>query len=276
MTTIRGLLSLGLLVTTLSIAMPQSASAQASTDEVARRLVGSGIEAARARDWVTARENFRKAYEIQPLPLTLYNLAAAQEKTGQFVEADRSYRIFLRETQPGQNDDFRAAAIKSRDKLQGKICYVVVTVKNLHDQDTLRVGSREIAHAVLGESIPSNPGTIYVSVDRDGQTIARQQYTLAAGSTRQLQLSVAKKAPPPIVSAQPNPANGGVQVGGNTNTGATSPGAVEEEGGNGALLWTAVGVVGVVAVGAAVGATLAFTPGPNYESTKETVNLAAR
>jgi hypothetical protein len=147
-----------------SLLVPAAPAWSQASEEVARRLISEGVEAARSRDWITARDRFQRAYEIQPLPLTLYNLGTAQEKTGLLVEADRAYRIFLKETVAGELDRFRQAAIEARTGLRARIAYLVLKSPNLAPGDVVRVDQRELARAVLGEALPSNPGTYTLTV----------------------------------------------------------------------------------------------------------------
>lgn len=249
------------------------AQAQVSTEDLARRLVGEGIEAAKARDWVSAKESFQRAYEVQPLPLTLYNLAAAQEKTGDLVQADRSYRVFLRETQVGEYDGFRESAQTRRVALRQRIAYVVIQAPNLVRTDVLRVGSTELAHAVLGQAVPSNPGPLLVEVERGGQVVAVTNVELAEGASARVRLDVPPYLPtlPKVAAATPD-ADPTVQV----SSGPTE--ARDETGGGGVLqsgwFWTVVGVLAVA--GAGVGGYFALRPGDPYVSNLERVTISGR
>ncbi len=267
------------------------------TGDIARRLVGEGIEAARSQDWITAQDRFARAYEIQPLPLTLYNLAAAQEKTGDLVGADRSYRIFLRETAPGETDDFRRIAIERRKALKGRICYVVLSAENLDPDDVVLVDGKEIAHAVLGESLPSNPGALNVRVERHGQVVANQRVALSEGDTQRVELTLPAYEPPmaaPAATSErgaaqngaPAPATGSSPAAAD-NPGAAAPAAAaeDEEGSVFAspILWGTVGAVALgtvvlVAAGAAGGVIAYFTPSdkPVTTSTIDPVAIEGR
>lgn len=251
------------------------ASAQVATEELARRLVGEGIEAAKSRDWVTARDRFQRAYEIQPLPLTLYNLAAAEEKTGQYVEADRAYRIFLRETVEGENDAFRKAAAKRRIALRSKIAFVVVRADGIVADDVLYIGEQEIAHAVLGESIPSNPGQIMVRVVRSGQAIAQESFRLEDGQSKVVTLSVPPppEPPPALVTSAPPPPSSDVAA---AVTAAPPPPAEEEDGGvlSSPLFWGVAAVV--VLAGAGAGVYFGTRPEDPFESSIDSVSIVGR
>lgn len=262
------------LVVAVQLCWLHTAEAQVATEELARRLVGEGIEAAKSRDWVTARDRFQRAYEIQPIPLTLYNLAAAQEKTGQFVEADRAYRIFLRESVEGENDRFREAAAKRRVALRSKIAYVVVRADGIVADDVLMIDDREIAQAVLGESIPSNPGQLVVRVLRGGQAIAQESLRLSAGQSQVVTIAVPPPEVPalPAVTSAPPPsgASGATDV-----TAATTPPA-EEEGGvlSSPWFWGVAAVV--VLAGAGAGVYFGTRPNDPFDSSIESVSIVGR
>lgn len=247
------------------------ARAQVAPEEIARRLVGEGIEAAKSRDWVKARENFERAYEIQPLPLTRYNLAAAQEKTGQYVEADRSYRIFLRETTEGEYENFRQAATKRRIKLRERIAYVVVRAPGLVAGDTLMVGEQELSAAVLGESLPSNPGVVQVRVLRAGAAVASASARLGPGDSRVIELTVPPPAALPSVAA-PAPPPGAPSPA----LTASAPPPEDDDGSvfGSPWFWTAVGVV--VAAGAGTAAYFYTRPDSPFESSLGRVDIAGR
>ena len=95
-------------------------------ERLARRLRADGVEAARTGDWPRAATLFEEAYELDPRVLTLYNLAAAQMNSGLLVEADENFRRFLRATQEGTHDEFRAEASASRGLLEHRIPHASV------------------------------------------------------------------------------------------------------------------------------------------------------
>lgn len=256
-----------LFITIVGAPTQRVARAQVSTAELARQLVGEGIEAARERNWVVARDRFARAYEIQPLPLTLYNLGTAQEKTGALVEADRSYRIFLRETSEGEHAEFRRTAARRRTALREKIAYVVVDAPNLVASDVLRVGDRELAHAVLGRAIPANPGSLQITVERGEEVVAEREVSLSEGSSRRVTvdvpLFVSKPAEEVAANAQPTSLAVSESVG---KAEASSGGIFSSP-------WFWVGVGAVVVGAASVGAYFALRPEDSFESTLDPISL---
>lgn len=261
------LLTFGLLMGTHEVA-----SAQVATGELARQLVTEGVEAAKELNWVEARDRFQRAYAIQPLPLTLFNLATAQEKTGQLVEADRSYRIFLRETSEGQHDAFRKAAAERRGILKKRIAFVRLEAENLNPADVLQIGESEVAHAVLGRPIPSNPGEVTVRVRRGGEVIAEQSLVVEEGVSRRVALKLPLYVPPvPELpqAAAPSPTPVGERI-------ALQTPREEDEGGvlDSGWFWLTVGLA--VAAGAGAGLYLGLRPNDPYASDLDPISLSGR
>ncbi len=266
-------LSVGSVATTVA--------AQAGTHDLARRLVAEGIEAAKSNDWATARDQFQKAYDIKPVPQTLYNLAAAQEKTGLLVEADRSYRLYLRETEVGGNAQFRKLASQRRAELVRRIAHVTINVENLGPDDTLLVNEKEISTAVVGESIPVNPGWNKLLVRRDGADVAGQNVQLAEGASQVVALAAPAYVAPAIAPATTTSATGGRSTAGGAAPASASNGAgaseAEDEGG-GFLVPAILGggalvVVGVLAAGAGTAAALLLIPGEPTETSLDAVTI---
>src|SRR5262249_51516370 len=103
-----------------------AAALDAAAEPRAEALKQEGLEAARQKNWEPARQRFEASYALDPRPLTLYNLAAAQENTGKLLAARTSYRTFLdTSAAAGERDRFRAIA---RDKL-ANLELVIPTVR---------------------------------------------------------------------------------------------------------------------------------------------------
>lgn len=260
-----------LVAAVLVLSLARASPAQVATSEVARRLVGEGIEAARERDWLTARARFEKAYSIQPLPLTLYNLATAQEKTGQLVEADRSYRIFLRETSPGEHESFRSAAADRRGPLRRRIARITLRVPNIASNDVLRVGDKELAHAVVGQPIPANPGIVEVSLERRGSILASESVRLSEGASREVTLDV------PVFLAAELPAPTSAAPGAAVAPAAAVTTVAAEQPKSGGVLsspWFWIIAGSVVAVGTATGLYFGLRADDPFSSTIDPVRIS--
>ena len=134
-------------------------------------------------------------------------MAAAQEKTGLLVEADRSYRLYLRETEVGGSPQFRTLAAERREDLVKRIAHVTINVENMGPNDVLFVNEREVSLAVVGESIPVNPGWTKLLVRRDGADAAGQNIQLAEGASQVVALVPPAYIPPQITAPTTSPAS---------------------------------------------------------------------
>jgi hypothetical protein len=78
----------------IAIAAALLVASPASADQ-ANTLKQQGLRAAKDKNWEVARERFEQSYALDPRPLTLFNLAVAQEHTSRLVDARESYARFL-------------------------------------------------------------------------------------------------------------------------------------------------------------------------------------
>ena len=76
----------------------------------ASALKQEGLKAAKDRNWDVARERFEQSYALDPRPLTLFNLAVAQEHTDKLLEARASYTSFLDQPATSESEPFRKLA----------------------------------------------------------------------------------------------------------------------------------------------------------------------
>ncbi|MBX2811551.1 MAG: hypothetical protein KTR25_07070 [Myxococcales bacterium] len=256
------------------------AQVQVSTEELARRLVSEGVEAARDRSWIIARERFGRAYSIQPHPLTLYNLATTQEKTGMYVEADRSYRIFLRETASGEYNNFRTAAIGRRASLRKKVALIVLEIQNLQSKDILRLGQETISHAVIGSALPANPGPIEISVERANTIIMRQTKVIESGLAQSIQIELPEPPSdvPSLQALTPSqlPSSQNSVVNESSVTAELKQGSHQRRKGllSSPWFWVAVGTA--VVAGTTAGLFVALGPDEPFDSNLRPVTLSGR
>jgi len=93
----------------LAIAAIVAIASSAHADD-ADDLKRQGLKAAQDKNWELARELFQRSYERDPRPLTLFNLAVAQEHTDKLVEASASYTAFLAQPSTPDTEPFRKLA----------------------------------------------------------------------------------------------------------------------------------------------------------------------
>ena len=83
-----------------------------TTKELAKAQIISAHACSKSGDYQCALKGYQKAYEYDPAPRLLFNIAAMRRKMGNFAEASRAYQAFIKETPPGKDDQLRDEAQK--------------------------------------------------------------------------------------------------------------------------------------------------------------------
>jgi tetratricopeptide (TPR) repeat protein len=86
-----------------------------SNKELAKAQVVSAHACSKTGDFACAIAGYQKAYEYDPNPLLLFNIAQMRRKTGAWQEAERAYQSFLKEAPAGQP--------KIKDEAQTQLAY---------------------------------------------------------------------------------------------------------------------------------------------------------
>ncbi len=258
-----------LLCSMASVATACPALAQETTD--AQRALGrseyrDGVQASRAGRWDEARDAFHRAYDLVRLPEILFNLAGAQEQTGQLVEAAETYRRFLREGTTQQAAELRSDAEEFLRQLGDRIPGLRVSVTGFSTGDRLQIDGADVASAVIGRTLPVNPGHHVVVVHRGRTSLARAEVSVAEGETRATELSVPHLAPEDVALAAQRQDEARLRDSGGDRSGA-SGGLLSSP-----WFWTALGAVVVVAVVTVVLLTRPAQPDP-YVGNIETVRF---
>ena len=74
-----------------------------TSKELARAQITTAHACAKTGDYECAIKGYQKAYEYEPNPILLFNLATMRRKSGNFAEAERAYQAFLKEVPAGQD-----------------------------------------------------------------------------------------------------------------------------------------------------------------------------
>ena len=258
-----GRLWLFLLSVTLlpSLGVPRVHAQDATANEtaLARRLFRQGIEAAREGDFQAARRHFARSYALSPRPVTLLNLAGAQAQTSALVDAVEGYRVYLRITRDDGDPRRRAAAEQALAELGPRIPQVVIRLDNLAEGDVIKLDDDDIVHAVVGESLPVNPGPHSLSVERSGNALIYEEFAIEEGAREEVHLTL-PEADPSATHTVPTPretARTGVGTGRHTGDGRERGGEEDEGGGvlSSPVFWI---VVGALLVGGGVAGYLLF------------------
>lgn len=211
---------------------------------LAREVFEQGVAAVKAGQWDAAYTSFRRAYALTQDPRILMNLAAAQKKTGRLVEAQESYRTLRAQARAAGLADQSAAIERLITELQASLSRVLISVAGLEPGDEVRLDDVPVSAAVVGSSMPVDPGSRTVSVRRAGVVVAERELQLREGETREVRLDARPLPPPPApLSTMADPVGAPVEE--------TNP-----------WLWIGLGLA-VVAGGTAI-AVLASRPGEPY------------
>ena len=92
MAAVVGLMGASLCLVGVAAAQPES-----RTREQAREEFSLGSQSFSAGNFEAALRHFRRAYEIEPLPVMLYNIGNAHDRLGDLEEAVELYKRYLEE-----------------------------------------------------------------------------------------------------------------------------------------------------------------------------------
>lgn len=220
----------------------------------AATLKQQGIAAARAKDWETARARFEAAYKLDPQPLTLYNLAAAQEQTDRLIAARASFVAFLERALPGDNPRFRALAKEAIAKLDKDIPTIAIRLEGFTASVVVELDGRALPPSALAAPLQLDPGEHVIVASRGAEQLARREIMVSRGARQHTVLIAPPPAvvdrPPPVV-ARPNPAT----------PRAPAPGRAKEGGVlSSGWFWLATSVVVLGAAGAGYYYVIADAP----------------
>ena len=183
-----------LVLVALALGTPRAFADQANT------LKQQGLKAAQDKNWEVARQRFEQSYALDPRPLTLFNLAVAQEHTGQLLAARESYAAFLEQAAPGENETFRRLARDAIPTLDKAIPTLRIRATGLVPADVVEVDGQD---ATIDAPIPLDPGSHTVAVRRGREAIAQRTVALTRGRRDEVELAV--PAPPPVVPPRVEP-----------------------------------------------------------------------
>lgn len=173
-----------------------STDPSASELSVAREQFQAGLRFAEEGQWEQAYEAFERAYRITRRPLVLLNLASAQTQTGRLVEAAQNYRTFLRDPAASSEESLRAAAEQALQDVDRRIPRVTLQVADLREGDLILLDNGSLSAAVVGQSVPMNPGSHTVRVVNGELTLGTQTFTVTEGSQTEVAVSLERPAPP--------------------------------------------------------------------------------
>jgi hypothetical protein len=238
----------------LAASAPATSAPAAVAEEAAQQAFRAGVDAARQERWTDARSAFEKAYGLSPRPVVLINLAGAQARTGQLIEAARNYRRILSDAPSAETAAFKRAASEVLPSLEARIPRLRLRATGLSHADIVHVDGQPLDGATLDDAHAIDPGEHTLVVLRDGSERARVLFALAEGESRELALPL----PLPAPADRPPGATGAPAVG-STLVGA-GPTSAKAERHFWASPWPWV-VAGAVVLGGSLAALLTLSDG---------------
>lgn len=228
------------------------AFAQSEADKAtARALAVEAQQALDAKRYAEAADKFGRAEKLFHAPTLVVGLARAYVGMGKYVEAMEAYNEVIREPiSADAPEPFVNAQADAKKEIQGldeKIGWVTLRVEG-PSEPTVDLDGQSVSAASLGVRRAVNPGDHVVRVSADGWNTAEQSFSIGAGGTEEVVVTLeAQEGAPSVV-----PAEGG---GTPSDERGGDPGG---EGGGASTLtilgWTGIGVGGAgILVGAITG-----------------------
>ena len=179
-------------------------AAHAAHADTAESLKREGMAAAQQKDWELARQKFEASYALDPRPLTLFNLATAQEKADKLVAARASFRAFLEKSpRGGDAEQFRAIAKTKLAALEKAIPTLSIQISGFTAGTSVELDGRAVAAPELAAPIAVDPGDHVMVVLRGGASIVRRTVGIGRGDGAEVELTA---PPPPVTAPAPAPA----------------------------------------------------------------------
>lgn len=113
--------------------------------ELARAQVVTAHACSKTGDYDCAIKGYQKAYEYEPNPLLLFNIAQMRRKMGNFAEASRAYQAFLKDPPAGQE--------KLKDEATKQLAFCELKMKSPEGETTMVASNVKMARKP-GESVP--------------------------------------------------------------------------------------------------------------------------
>lgn len=195
----------------LLLATPLQAQVSESQRAAARDLFKEGDALQRSGKIVEALDKFQRAQAVFDAPTNLVRIAECEAALGRLVESSEAYRSVLRVQLPaGSPPAFQAAVDQARAELaqvEPRVPRLVIEVQPAKIQGIeLQIDGQNVPAALVGASMPLDPGSHRVLVSAPGYASAEQQVVLKEQEAKTLSLTL-KAAPgaPPGSPAMPPP-----------------------------------------------------------------------
>jgi hypothetical protein len=238
----------------LSLSLSLSVARAQDTDAdhaAALAMMQAGIDAAQDGDWDAARVAFERAYSLVASTRVLMNLAGAQRHTGRLLEATASYQQWLADA-TARDEPYRADVEQALQELTTETPQVRVRVAGVAPGDVVRVDGDQIP---AGSAVALDPGDHVATVERGGETLATERFSLAPSEYRELDLSVPSLEPETTTTTTAR-----------TSIFAQRETAPQDDVLSSPWLWVGVGAGAALVIGIIIGVAVAASggaPGPD-------------
>ncbi|HSD89615.1 MAG TPA: tetratricopeptide repeat protein, partial [Kofleriaceae bacterium] len=185
----RTTLFLLLAVASVAEAAPNKGDPPAAKE--ADRHFKSGVALYNEQKYAEALAEFERAYEIQPHPLVLYNMAACHRELSHYGDAVKFYRRFIKEGQGKVPAAKLKTAQKELDDILARIARVTVNVSS-GDNTELIVDGISLGTTPLDTPIILPPGEHKIVARAIGHKDAERTVRVASGDEVEVKLVLAE------------------------------------------------------------------------------------
>lgn len=182
---LRSCLGASVIVAVLCLARTAAAQEKDADLERARALFDRAGELERQGQWPAAQENLRAALRIRETPNLRYALGWALENDDQLLEARTEYELAMRLAQRAGNEEVATLASQRIADVDRKTPLVQVRIRGQIARGTrVLVDGREMTIRDDTGTLPVDPGTRVVRVEREGRAASEQTVSATRGVLR--------------------------------------------------------------------------------------------
>ncbi len=186
---LRSCLGAPLIVAVLCLARTAGAQAEDADLERARALFDRAGELERQGQWPAAQESLRTALRIRETPNLRYALGWALENDDQLLAARTEYELALRLAQRAGSEEVAKLASQRIAEVDRKTPLVQVRIRGQVARGTrVLVDGREVVIRGDAGTVPVDPGTRLVRVEREGRSPTEQSVSVSRGVLRVVEL----------------------------------------------------------------------------------------